>query len=119
MQNIVLVIHLILALCLIVTVLLQRSEGGGLGIGGGGGNMSGRPPASPMTKFTWALAVAFIATSLTLVILANNDAANDSVLQRSGDVTSEPAADPANPLGGDLLPPTSSDAPAAPPKPEE
>ena len=37
MENVVLVIHLLLALALIGTVLLQRSEGGGLGIGGGGG----------------------------------------------------------------------------------
>ncbi|RZV99780.1 MAG: preprotein translocase subunit SecG, partial [Rhodobacteraceae bacterium] len=37
MENVVLVIHLILALGLIGVVLLQRSEGGGLGLGGGGG----------------------------------------------------------------------------------
>ena len=40
MENVVLVIHLILALGLIGIVLLQRSEGGGLGIGGGGGGQS-------------------------------------------------------------------------------
>ncbi len=39
-ENDVLVIHLILALTLIGTVLLQRSEGGGLGMGSGG-NRSG------------------------------------------------------------------------------
>ena len=33
MENIVLIVHLILALCLIGVVLLQRSEGGGLGLG--------------------------------------------------------------------------------------
>lgn len=43
MENVVLIIHLILALGLIGVVLLQRSEGGGLGIGGGGGANSGRP----------------------------------------------------------------------------
>ena len=37
MENIVLTIHLILALALVGIVLLQRSEGGGLGLGGGGG----------------------------------------------------------------------------------
>ena len=36
MENIVLTIHLILALALVGIVLLQRSEGGGLGLGGGG-----------------------------------------------------------------------------------
>ena len=33
MENIVLTIHLILALALVGIVLLQRSEGGGLGLG--------------------------------------------------------------------------------------
>jgi len=57
MQNIVLTIHLILALCLIGAVLLQRSEGGGLGsVGGGGGAgggvMSGRSAATALSKLT-------------------------------------------------------------------
>ena len=38
MQNVVLIIHLLLAVTLIGLVLLQRSEGGGLGMGGGGGS---------------------------------------------------------------------------------
>jgi len=33
MENVILVVLLILALCLIGVVLIQRSEGGGLGIG--------------------------------------------------------------------------------------
>ena len=37
MQTLVLTIHILIALALIGSVLLQRSEGGGLGIGGGGG----------------------------------------------------------------------------------
>ena len=35
MENIILIIHVILALLLIVSVLLQRSDGGALGIGSG------------------------------------------------------------------------------------
>lgn len=45
MENVVLTIHLILALLLIGVVLLQRSEGGGLGMGSTGGVMS-RPGGS-------------------------------------------------------------------------
>ena len=37
METLVLTIHILIALGLVITVLLQRSEGGGLGIGGGGG----------------------------------------------------------------------------------
>jgi len=47
MENVVLIVHLILALGLIAVVLLQRSEGGGLGMGGGGGGaVSGRSAAT-------------------------------------------------------------------------
>ena len=58
MENVVLVIHLILALLLIGAVLLQRSEGGALGMGGGGGGggvMSGRSAATALqTPKDWA-----------------------------------------------------------------
>ena len=65
MENVILIVHLILALCLIVVVLLQRSEGGGLGMGGGGGGvMTGRAAATALGKVTWALAIGFIITSL-------------------------------------------------------
>ncbi len=121
MENVVLVIHLILALGLIGIVLIQRSEGGGLGIGGGGGGASGgRPPASPLAKATWILAVGFVITSITLTILASQNANSDSVIDRLG--TDAPAADGTTPalpgLEGNLLPPSSSDAPATPPKAE-
>ncbi len=61
MENVVLIVHLILALGLIAVVLLQRSEGGGLGMGGGGGGaVSGRSAATAMGKITWVLATLFI-----------------------------------------------------------
>jgi len=120
MQNIILVIHLILALSLIGIVLMQRSEGGGLGMGGGG-NMSGRPPANAMTKLTWIIAVGFIATSISLVILSARENSSDSVLERAGTETTQSAPEaPASPaLGNNLLPPSADDAPATPPKAEE
>jgi preprotein translocase subunit SecG len=52
MENVILVVHLILAICLIGVVLLQRSEGGGLGMGGGGGAMTGRQAATALGKIT-------------------------------------------------------------------
>lgn len=118
MQNVVLVVHLVLALCLIAIVLFQRSEGGGLGIGGGN-PMAGRAQANPLSKVTWALAVAFLITSMFLTILAARLAETDSVLERLGG--SEPAESDSgqeSPLGGDLLPPVLGDSPATPPKQE-
>ena len=72
MENVVLVIHLILALGLIGIVLLQRSEGGGLGIGGssGGGFMTARGTANLLTRLTTILAVGFFTTTVTLAIMA-------------------------------------------------
>lgn len=118
MLNVVLVIHLLLALSIIGIVLLQRSEGGGLGMGGGGGGaMSGRAAATALSKATWILGTAFLATSLSLTVLAARDSATSSVMDTPAATT--PAEDnaPATPLpfGGNLLPPSTGDAPLAPP----
>lgn len=118
MENIVLVIHLILALGLIGIVLIQRSEGGGLGIGGGGGGASGRPPASPLAKVTWVLAIGFVITSITLTVIAAQNASSDSVLERLGTEVPTTQTDSVPSLEGNLLPPSIDDAPAAPPAAE-
>ncbi|WP_292288473.1 preprotein translocase subunit SecG [Marivita sp.] len=121
MENVVLIIHLLLALSLIGVVLLQRSDGGGLGAmgGGGGGSVSARSPSTGLGKLTWVLAIAFICTSLTLTIFAAQNASGSSIMDRlttgSGAEGSDDATDP---LGGDgLLPPPSvpdTDAPLVP-----
>jgi preprotein translocase subunit SecG len=115
MQNVILIIHLILALCLIGVVLLQRSEGGALGIGGGGGGLvSQRGAATALSKITWALAIAFLVTSIMLTILAKGGGTG-SVL----DALQEPDATVPLPEltvpapEGDLLPPAET-VPAAP-----
>lgn len=120
MENVVLTIHLILALLLIGVVLLQRSEGGGLGMGGGGGGaISARGAATALGKLTWVLAAAFIVTSLTLTILAANNASTGSVADQIGiEATKTEAAPTEAPKGSDLLPPAPADAPATPPKAE-
>ena len=90
MTTILLIIHLLIALALVGVILLQRSEGGALGIGGGGGGgggglggfMSGRASANLLTRTTAFLAVGFIATSLTLAIIASNRSAPTSILDQ-------------------------------------
>ena len=114
MENIVLTVHLILALCLIGVVLLQRNEGGG-GLMGGGGAITGRAAPTPLGRLTWAFAIAFIATSITLTILAARDSADSSVLDRLGDAPATEAEEPALPAGDDLLPPTLDEGPLVPP----
>jgi preprotein translocase subunit SecG len=108
MQNVVLIIHLLLAISLIGLVLLQRSEGGGLGMGGGagGGAMSGRAAASALTKLTWGLAIAFICTSLALTILQVQKSSGSSVVDQL-----MPASEQNTPVDADaLLPPSAEDS---------
>lgn len=112
MENVILLIHLLLALALIGVVLLQRSEGGGLGIGGGGGATTGRAAATALGKLTWILGVALFATTLTLTVIAAQNSGTTSVLDRltddlpgrAGETTDDEGS-----TGQGLLPPTSGD----------
>ncbi len=82
MENVLLIVHLILALLLIGVVLLQRSEGGGLGMGGGSGVMTGRQAANALTKLTWIFAVGFFVTSVSLTVIAARKADSGSVVDQ-------------------------------------
>ena len=116
MENVVLIIHLLLALGLIAVVLMQRSEGGGLGMGGGGGAVSGRSAATALGKLTWLLGAAFIVTSISLTVIVAQNSSGASVIDRLG--VTPPAAnqtDSTLPAGDSLLPPTADDnAPLVP-----
>ena len=81
-ENVLLIVHLILALLLIGVVLLQRSEGGGLGMGGGSGVMTGRQAANALTKLTWIFAVGFFVTSVSLTVIAARKADSGSVVDQ-------------------------------------
>ena len=76
MTEVLLAIHLMIALAMVLVILLQRSEGGGLGIGGGGGGgggfMSARGTANLLTRATEILATCFFVTSLSLAIIADS-----------------------------------------------
>lgn len=117
METVVLTIHLILSFLLIGIVLLQRSEGGGLSAQSGA--MSARSAATALSKLTWIIAGMFIATSITLTVIAAQKAGAGSLADQ---IATDPAAsaapaDPAKDTGltGDLTAPVPSDAPATPP----
>lgn len=115
MENVVLIIHLLLALALIAVVLLQRSEGGlGSMGGGGGGAVSARSAATAMGKLTWIVAAAFIVTSIALTIIAAQKSAGGSVVDRLQDAPAAEETVPALPALNDLLPPSDSGAPLVP-----
>lgn len=97
MEVIVLSIHLLVCICLIGLVLLQRSEGGALGMGGGGGAlMSGRGAADALAKMTQVAGGFFLVTSLGLTVLSGAGSANapsvlDLVPQTSAPAITTPA----------------------------
>jgi preprotein translocase subunit SecG len=103
MLQVILAIHLMVAIALVAVVLLQRSEGGALGIGGsGGGFLSGRSAANLLTRTTAILAAAFFVTSLALAKLAEHDRTPKSILdQQTPPPHSEqapPAQEPSAPI---------------------
>ena len=115
MENVILIVHLLLALGLIAAVLLQRSEGGGLGMGGGGGAVSGRAAATARGKVTWLLGTAFICTSILLTVVIARNSAGVSVLDRLSEPAPAAQTEGLTPDAGDsLLPPVDGDAPLVP-----
>ena len=73
MESILLTIHIVVAVSLVISVLLQRSEGGLGGLGGGMSNiMSSQSSNSFFTKLTLYLATGFIVTSISLAIVSGN-----------------------------------------------
>jgi preprotein translocase subunit SecG len=84
MITVILVVHLLLAIALIGSVLLQKSEGGALGMGGGGmsGFMTGRTTANLLTRTTAVLAACFFATSITLAVLAAQVRTPHSIIEQ-------------------------------------
>ncbi len=114
-ENIVLTVHLILAVLLIGVVLLQRSEGGGLGMGGGGGGvMTGRQAANALSRLTWIFAIGFIITSMTLTLIAAQNASSGSIVDQLNLGGTEQAPATGLPGIGDYTPPPGAGQPVVP-----
>lgn len=90
MQEVLLVIHLIVAIAIIAIVLVQPSESGGFT--GNSGSMSNlmapRRTADALTRATTILAACFFCTSLLLAITASSRPQQQGILE----MTAEPAA---------------------------
>ncbi|MFM7944041.1 MAG: preprotein translocase subunit SecG [Candidatus Fonsibacter sp.] len=83
METLLLIIHIILAILLIGSVLLQKSDGGALGIGGNSDNlMSSRSAGNFLTKFTAVLAFLFIITSISLTLINKKDTSQKSIIDK-------------------------------------
>jgi len=121
MQEVVLVIHLILAVAIIGLVLLQRSSGGGLGTGGAGlGDFAtARGAASALSRTTMIFAFLFFGTSMTLAIIAGGRGGNgDGLLSQYSNTpaSAEAPVMPAAPDSDSNMP--QAEVPTAPVTPE-
>jgi preprotein translocase subunit SecG len=124
MHTIIIAVHVIVAIVLVFTVLLQAGKGAGMGaaFGGSSGSVFGsRGPTTLISKITCAAAVIFMCTSLNLAIFqggSNSDSVLDQYSQE--DVAINPANAPAAPAEALATPappvaaPESSEAEAAP-----
>lgn len=100
MEAILLTIHIIVAIAMVATILLQRSEGGALGIGGGNGMMTARGAGDALSKTTKWLAIVFLANSLLLGWFAANNDDGASVIEQAvqqGQTTQEESLIPETP----------------------
>ncbi len=72
MYGILIILHLLVAILLVIVVLFQQPQKGGMAsVFGGGESIFGGGGAAPfMTKLTSGLAIVFMITSLTLVLLS-------------------------------------------------
>jgi preprotein translocase subunit SecG len=112
-ENILLIVHLVMAVALVVLVLLQQGKGAqaGAAFGGGGSSQSlfgARGSANFLTRTTAVIATIFFVTTLSLAYLYANRSANSSVVSGSvveqikeevpeSDVPMVPADAPADP----------------------
>lgn len=93
MQNVLLIIHVILAIAMIGSILLQRSEGGGLGMARSEASlMTTRGTANLLTRLTAILATLFFLTSLALAILAGRTTGGGSIFDQAPTTTPAPTA---------------------------
>ncbi len=137
MVNVVLAIHLMIALAIIGLVLLQKTDSSAMGGMGGGVSMNNltrpRSRPNPLTRATTFMGIAFFATSLGLAVIAKNQAGSTSILDlpssegaavpsvsESVQVPTESSSESAAPLAPNLAPNLAPDVdPSGPAVPTE
>jgi len=117
MTTVLIIIHVLIALLLIGTILVQRGQGADIGASFGGGGaqtlFGSRGSGSFLGKMTGGLAAAFMVTSLTLAFFSQQQAG--SVVEQTI-VDEVPVEAPAQsqPLTGGFDPSKLKSNPAAP-----
>ncbi len=93
MEQIILIVHVILAIVLISLIMIQHGKGADAGAAFGSGASAtvfgARGSASFLTKVTTGLAISFFATSLLLAYLATDHVANKTPKSVVGTVVNQ------------------------------
>ncbi|MDR1395848.1 MAG: preprotein translocase subunit SecG, partial [Deltaproteobacteria bacterium] len=121
MYSAITAIHILVAIILIISVLLQAGKNSGMGaaFGGSSGSVFGsRGPATLISRVTSVAAVIFMATSMTLSLTARAKLEVDTSIREEkqkvsgGTAASDSAAPAAAPSPADPAAPVSSENPA-------
>jgi preprotein translocase subunit SecG len=112
------VLHVLTSIILVLVVLLQSGRGAELGaaFGGIGQSTFGRGQSTFISKLTTVLAVVFMATSLSLSLIAS-ERPSQSILQ-PGAAPAPAAPVPATPAPAPAAPAAAPAAPAVPALPQ-
>jgi preprotein translocase subunit SecG len=113
LSGLLIFLDIIVGICLVAVVLMQRSEGGAFGMGGGPtGLITTRGAGDLLTRTTWVLFSLFLAFSLALTLLGAHDRATSSVLQQlKGQIANTNALNQTNTASQPLAPPAPTGAP--------
>jgi preprotein translocase subunit SecG len=112
------VLHVLTSIVLVLVVLVQSGRGAELGaaFGGIGQSTFGRGQATFISKLTAVLAVIFMATSLSLSLIAGERQSQSVVLPSAQPAPAPVAPAPAPPAGAAAPVPALPQAPAPPAK---
>ena len=108
------VVHVIVAVALVLTVLLQAGKGSGIGAAFGGASQTVFGPRGPgnfLSKLTTAAAVIFMGTSLMLAVFSSRYVGGSVVLTAPAPTPADVPASPMTPrtpgdTGTTQIPPT-------------
>lgn len=116
MYTLLIIVHIIVAVCLIISVLMQSSKGEGLAGAFGGGTFSstvfgGRGAATFLARATAVLALVFALTSVGLTMSKPSAVTQSAVQKAAGTIPMPQQQSPVNvQQGADAQPPATQPA---------
>lgn len=99
-ENLLLMVHVVVAVFLVIVVLLQRSDGGMGSLGGDGASaiFSSQSGGNALTKATSTLAIIFMVTSMLLAMEVSGNSRSVSVVETTAPVEEAAPVAPAVPV---------------------